>query len=48
VLCKDSVRTTLQTLSMSVIKTSFLMLYKAEVAISFEIHTKLINAICSP
>ena len=44
VLHKHSARTAQWTLSTSVIKTNLLMMYKAKVTVSSEIHTKHINA----
>ena len=43
---KDPVRTAQQTHSVSVIKTSQLMLYREIIAVCSQIHTKHINTLC--
>jgi hypothetical protein len=45
-IVKVSVRTAQKTLSVSVIKTSQLMLYREIIAVCSEIHTKHINTLC--
>ena len=46
ILFKDPVRTAQKTLSVSIIKTSQLMLYREIVAVCSQIHTKHINTVC--
>jgi hypothetical protein len=45
-MIKDSALTARYTLSVSVIKTSQLMLYREIIAVCSEIHTKHINTLC--
>jgi hypothetical protein len=46
VIFKDPVRIAQYTLSVSVIKTNHLMLYREIIAVCSEIHTKSINTVC--
>ena len=46
IVYKDPVRTAQETHSVSVIKTSQLMLYKEIIAVYSQIHTKHINTLC--
>jgi len=45
-VCKAPVRTAQETLSVSVIQTSPLILYREIIAVCSEIHTKHINTLC--